>query len=134
MALIEWKDEFRIGIPSVDFEHRELIGQINELHGKLAATPPHYAVTAFLGEIFSCISAHFALEEKEMRAMKYDQYADHKASHEVLLDDIRDIMDEVEAAADASQYEADLGERLEFWFTAHFSTLDARLHRFLATH
>lgn len=134
MTLIEWKDEFRIGIPSVDFEHRQLIGLINDLHANLAGKPQRDAITTFLGEIFSLISAHFALEEKEMRAMKYDQYADHKASHELLLDDIRDIMDEVEATADDSQYESDLGERLERWFTVHFSTFDARLHRFLAGH
>lgn len=131
MALIEWKDEFEIGIPSVDFEHRELIRLINYLHASLADKPSHNAVTDILGEIFARISAHFALEEREMREMKYDQYEDHKASHEALLDGIRDIMDEVEAD-DASRYEDDLSERLEHWFTAHFSTLDARLHRFLA--
>lgn len=130
MPLIEWKDEFKIGIPAVDFEHRQLIDSINDLHASLAGKPPRDAVTAFLGEIFAGISAHFALEEKEMREMKYDQYADHKASHEALLDEIRDIMDEVEADH-ADRYEGDLSERLNRWFTVHFSTFDARLHRFI---
>ncbi len=133
MALIEWKTDYEIGIPSVDFEHRELIELINDLHASLADRPPRDAVATFLAEIFTQISAHFALEESEMRAMKYDQYADHKASHEALLDDLRDIMDEVDAD-DAGRYEHELSDRLERWFTVHFSTFDARLHRFLADH
>ena len=32
MILIEWKDEFSLGVASVDFEHREMINLINELH------------------------------------------------------------------------------------------------------
>jgi len=130
MALINWKDEFEIGIASVDFEHREMISMINNLHASLAATPSREAVASVLGEIFARISAHFALEENEMRAMGFPHYAEHKAAHETLLDEIRDIMDDIEAD-DAGTYVHDLGERMERWFTMHFSTLDAILHHFL---
>ena len=83
----------------------------------------------FLGEIYTRISAHFALEEKIMRARKYDQYADHKADHERLLDEIREIMDDYE---DKRIYQdAILADRLRHWFGDHFRTKDARLHRFL---
>ncbi len=129
MALIEWRAEFEIGIPSVDYEHREMIDLINRLHAALAANPAQDDIVAFLGEINARISAHFALEEKEMRDMGYDQFADHKADHERLLDEIRDIMDDVEDNPD--HYEEILETRLVDWFTAHFRDKDARLHRFL---
>jgi len=32
MSLMEWRDEFHIGIAEVDYEHREMIELINELH------------------------------------------------------------------------------------------------------
>ena len=35
MALIAWRDDFSTGDPAVDFEHRELIDLINELHETL---------------------------------------------------------------------------------------------------
>lgn len=130
MSLIEWKDEFEIGIPSVDHEHRALIQVINELHGKLAGNPNKETVAEFLGEIHALISAHFALEEQEMREMGYDELGEHKEEHEELLDEIRDIMDELDRDR-TGKYENDLGERLNEWFTAHFRTRDARLHRFL---
>lgn len=130
MSLIEWKDEFEIGIPSVDYEHRGLIGMINRLHSKLAEDADKETIMSFLGEIHALISAHFALEEKEMQAMRYDEFELHKGEHEDLLDQIRDIMDEVERDP-TRNYSTDLGDRLNRWFTEHFRTRDARLHNFL---
>ena len=130
MPLIEWKDEYRIGIPSVDYEHRSLIELINDLYAKLGAPGAKSPVVDVLGDIYTQISAHFALEEKVMRDMKYDQFAEHKDDHEALLDEIREIMDAYEAGAFENAEEG-LGERLTVWFGRHFKTLDSRLHRFL---
>jgi len=44
-----------------------------------------------------------------------------------LLDELRDIMDAVED--DGSYDESRLADDLERWFTEHFKTHDARLHR-----
>lgn len=129
MSLVEWRDEFKIGIEEVDFEHQELIELINDLYKEAKKEGSSMAITDYLGEIFSKISAHFALEEKEMRELKYDQYEDHKQDHEQLLDNIRDIMDEYEDISTLDEKE--FGRRLTDWFVNHFSTKDARLHKFL---
>ena len=90
MALVEWREEYRIGIPAVDYEHRGLIDLINNLHSDLSGNPDKAEVLACLGEIYARISAHFALEERVMRERRYDQHAEHKEDHERLLDEIRD--------------------------------------------
>ena len=129
MDLIEWKDSYAIGVPAVDAEHRELIELINEVNRRLEAGEQGMTVSNFLGEIFARISAHFALEERIMRERGYDQLGPHKADHERLLDIIRDIMDDYE---DHNVYDpATLGSRLNDWFSEHFRTHDARLHRHL---
>ena len=131
MTLLEWRDDFRIGIEEVDHEHRALIELINALHGALGADRSGDRVEAFLGEIYASISSHFALEEKVMRARRYDDLAVHKADHERLLDDLRDLMDE--QAGGAILDEERFGQRLAQWFVGHFQTHDARLHRFLGS-
>jgi hemerythrin-like metal-binding protein len=111
-------------------EHQELIGLINELHAALGTDRAGERVEEFLGEIFARISAHFALEEKVMQARHYDESAGHKADHERLLDDLRDIMD---AQAEGSPLDDEaFSARLGAWFGRHFQTQDARLHKFLA--
>ena len=127
MSLIEWKEAFSVGVTSVDLEHRELINLINDLHGLMGKGASQEQVTAALGEIYAQISAHFALEEKFMRDTGYSAYPDHKNDHESLLDELRDIMDRVE---DDGRYdEARLSGELERWFSEHFRTHDAKLHR-----
>lgn len=130
MTLIEWRKEFETGIADVDFEHRELIGLINELHDQIDSDGSPDDIIEFLGEIFAQISAHFALEESVMRKHDYDQYIDHKTNHEKLLDDIRDIMDDFEAGK-YDAYHKTLAPVIHNWFVDHFKTRDARLHKML---
>ncbi len=131
MALIEWRDGFSVGVPQGDHEHRELIELINQAHAELAGGASgealsHDSAAEFLGEIHARIAGHFALEEKVMRAARYDHLGRHKAAHEILLDDIREFMDACETgqALDAATF----GDRLADWFGEHFRTEDARLH------
>ncbi len=132
MAPLEWKDDYSVGIPAVDHEHRELIGLVNQLHDALASEKPETEVSEIFGDLFRAISAHFALEERFMREHRYDQAAQHKADHERLLDELRDIMDGHRNGDGHS------GERLtasiDAWFATHFKTHDARLHSRLGAH
>lgn len=130
MTLIEWRPEFETGVAEVDHEHRELVDLINALHAQIGAKASKEIVSGFLSEVFAKISAHFALEETVMRKHRYDEYAAHKADHEKLLDDIRDIMDAHESDLFVD-YEAALGRAVRDWFVDHFKTKDARLHRML---
>jgi hemerythrin-like metal-binding protein len=131
MALLQWKDQYSVGIAAVDYEHKELIDLINRLHDELTASGEKLSASAFFGDLFRGISAHFALEERFMRERRYDQLAEHKADHERLLDEIRDIMDEFEEREVASD---ELRARLDAWFSRHFETHDARLHKALGSH
>ena len=131
MALLQWKDQYSVGIEAVDHEHKELIALINRLHDELTVSGEKLSIEAFFGDLFKGISAHFALEERFMRERRYDQLIQHKADHERLLDEIRDIMDDFEQHEVAS---ADLGTRLDAWFSRHLETHDARLHKALGSH
>ncbi|HEY1472461.1 MAG TPA: bacteriohemerythrin [Pseudolabrys sp.] len=132
MALLQWKDHYSVGIDAVDHEHKELLELINRLHAELTATGEKLSAEAFFGDLYKGISAHFALEERFMRERGYDQLAQHKADHERLLDEIRDIMDDFEDHDEAAS--AELGSRLDAWFSRHFETHDARLHKALGPH
>lgn len=127
---LEWRDSYSVGVAAIDYEHRELIRLLNAIIDTLEAGGEVEPVLDFLGEVNAGISAHFALEEQIMREQGYDEYRDHKSDHEHLLDDIREIMDDV--AAGAYPGDAEFAARLGDWFTRHFRTHDVELHRFLA--
>jgi hemerythrin len=127
MALLQWRDEFNTGIPSVDYEHKHLFEVINALHDTLAEGDVA-AADEFMAALHDRIAAHFALEERIMRERGYDGYAEHKVDHERLLDEIRDLMEEHRLGEYAYGIDR-LSERLERWFSLHFSTLDVRFHQ-----
>jgi hemerythrin len=131
MALLQWKDQYSIGIEAVDHEHKELIELINRLHDELTGSGSPASVESFFGDLFKGISAHFALEERFMREQRYDQLTQHKADHERLLDEIRAMMDET---VDEASGCGGLSARLDAWFSRHFETHDARLHKALGAH
>jgi hemerythrin len=132
MPLLQWKDSYSVGIEAVDYEHRELIDLINKLYDELMARGEPLTAEGFFGDLIKAISAHFALEERFMRERGYDQLQQHKADHEQLLDDINNITDDFERGAATNR--GDLTARLDSWFSRHFETHDARLHKALGTH
>lgn len=127
MSSIEWRPEFSTGIAEVDHEHRALIDLINATLASCAdVAAGRREIQAALGEINARTTAHFALEERLMEQLQYDQRHEHKRDHERLLEVIRDIMDSVDHGADFNQqlFVADLSS----WFSEHFRTHDARFH------
>lgn len=132
MPPIAWKPEFSVGDTAIDHEHRKLVELVNVAGGAILDGRPDADIDRCLGDLLLAISSHFALEERQMHLAGYDQFAAHKADHERLLDELRDIMDLAEAhnAATAGR----LTQVLEAWFTDHFRTHDARLHRQLGPH
>jgi hemerythrin len=126
MSLLQWKPEYSVGVESMDVEHQEMIDLINEIYEKLDSNPDADQIEQCLGDIFSTISMHFALEERLMRKNNYAEYPAHKDDHEKLLDQIRDLMDDFESDTAAGAVKLEQG--LSDWFAGHFATFDARLH------
>ena len=129
MSLLKWKPQYTLGIPSVDHEHRELIGMINCIYRQIEDGANAEALERGLGDIHAGIAAHFALEERHMRDTAYPEFEAHKEQHEELLDEIRDLMDFL--LANPAEGRERLSKRLADWFAVHFATFDARLHQHL---
>ena len=126
MALVEWREEYCTGIKGVDFEHEALIRQINAIYALVEERADKALVIDSLGEIYGNISAHFALEEQMMYKHEYENYQQHKADHERLLDEIRDITEEFEQSIEVN--DTKFKQHLADWFQNHFKTHDSRLH------
>ncbi len=126
MSLIEWNDEFNLGIEEVDSEHRALVAMINAFHDAMSDGAGRAAIVEGFSRIHALVAAHFAREEAFMREARYMAYAEHKEDHEVLLDDLHDMLDGVRGGGPYD--EARLAADLQYWFSGHFRTHDARLH------
>jgi hemerythrin-like metal-binding protein len=128
MTLIRWQDSFKLGIPEIDLEHRELIDLINVVHARSADPNGRTGVDDALGQIVARVSVHFANEERTMLALEFPEYWSHKDHHDQLLDALSGIIAKYQVNRDLDP--EDLSRRLESWFMVHLRTFDARFHRF----
>ena len=127
MGPLQWKGDFDTGIREMDVEHRELFENIVQLQQALGSETDASMVLRALERVYALIADHFALEERVMQQIRYSAYADHKQDHETLLDELREIMDEVEQ--DGVFDEAQWLDDLDRWFSDHFRIHDARFYR-----
>ena len=124
--LFEWSDEYLIGIEELDYEHRDLINRLNELHGELALCNEKGKIEDCLRDIQVRIVAHFALEEHFMLDNNYDNYAPHKEEHDNFLAVIADLIDKFLADPELS-YGYELEGQLQHWIVNHILTSDQKL-------
>lgn len=124
MSLSSLKDKLNTGIDSLDYEHRKLVGVMEEICDSYDRGES--SVSDLFGTLYAAASAHFALEESIMREKKYAFYDTHKADHEQLLDRIRFMMEAYEAGQ-CADCDTTLRACLEAWFAGHVANADKGL-------
>ena len=127
MAQIEWGKEFSVGNAAIDQEHESLIDQINQVYEQLDPPVDGELIESMLADLQDEISTHFALEELLMQEAGFAEYEAHKQDHERLLDQIHDMIFHFTEDPDGGREL--LINRLSDWFSHHFKTFDARLHK-----
>lgn len=129
--LLEWKEDYRMGIADIDRSHQELIGIINEIYHSLGGHADRESLQSFLDQVYVLASDEFCCEEQLMKELRYEGFEEHRAAHEQMLRDIRRLADHFDPRAGGAGSGRALGVQLGSWFGTHFRTFDARLHRLL---
>ena len=124
--LLKWDDSYLIGIEELDFEHKKLIEDINILQQELAGHVEKSNIERCLGEIFTRMQAHFALEEHVMVANGYPAYDEHKREHDKLLGSYTETM--LNFMNSPGTDSGDLVENeLNHWIVDHILTSDKKM-------
>ncbi|MBF0317606.1 MAG: hemerythrin family protein [Nitrospirae bacterium] len=92
---IKWTDDLSVGVDSIDEQHKELIGIINNL---LTAIERNYArdeiqeVITFLKKY---VETHFAMEEALMTRIKYPSgnFLEHEAQHTLFWENFNELLE-----------------------------------------
>jgi len=126
--LLEWNDEFLIGVEELDYEHRDLFARVNEIHEELGRPSEKARVEDCLGELYARLEAHFALEEKFMRETDFPHFDEHKKEHDSFLDGMIEAVEAFRNRADLGPTEALLAE-VKHWVIDHIVTSDKEMGR-----
>jgi hemerythrin len=122
--LLQWSDDFRLGIPAVDQEHRRFFDLIRDLETRLASGDDPGARVA-LGWLRDYAETHFAHEEEFLESVGYPDLARHRGEHATFLRDVKVL----EATPGVPTTVAALMARA--WIATHILGTDRRYSRWL---
>lgn len=92
--MIQWKDEYVMGIPSIDEQHKELFEIANRIYELLKnemITDKYNKIIEIIDELKSYTVYHFNAEEEYMKSIGYRKFLSQKAAHNDFLEKVNTI-------------------------------------------
>lgn len=86
--LMPWGDEFKLGINSIDEQHKELVRMVNHLHRALKSRTGAKESGKILTELADYTVSHFTHEEELFAAHDYPDRAEHEEIHKDLVEKV----------------------------------------------
>ena len=121
MAAITWKDFYSVGEPSLDAQHQQIVGVINELFEAIDKKSAQQVIKPILDRLAKYTFEHFEREEEAMAAVEYPDLAEHKALHDKIRQTTLDFKDSADFVT-----EHNLLNFLKQWWLGHIQTEDKK--------
>ncbi len=86
MEIINWKNEFSVGVKQMDEQHKKLLGMINRLIAEQHTLTDPKTIAELLTEMTDYAQAHFRAEEYLMAEYGYDQKSRQEEQHRTFIE------------------------------------------------
>ncbi|MDR2015384.1 MAG: bacteriohemerythrin [Azoarcus sp.] len=129
-ARLQWSEEFSVGIPEIDEQHKTLFNLVNMLHIAILDHKGTAACAEVLDELVDYTRVHFGLEQSLMHIGKYPEYEAHCALHHELVEEVVALQNKIHSGKAAISFE--LLHFLRTWLTKHILGEDKKYGVFFA--
>ena len=125
---LQWDEALlATGIPSVDEQHRELIGMVNRLHQALAAGTGKEEIRPLLEFLGHYVRTHFQEEEELMERCQCPARGPNKAAHAQFLKGLNELTASFEFGGATTPLLLQLRQSVGDWLVNHIQAVDTRL-------
>ncbi|MFW5770266.1 MAG: bacteriohemerythrin [Spirochaetota bacterium] len=128
MALFSWGDELSVKIPSIDEQHKKLVGLVNDVHEVAVSEKDKNELENVFNDLVEYTQSHFIYEENIFEKYGYPKMAEHIQQHEALKRKVNGFL------ADFKTGNMDMLEFLAFmvdWLQDHIMNEDMAYSHFL---
>jgi len=126
---IQWKDEYNVGIDSIDQQHRKLVNLINQLQTAVDYSTGEEFEREALDELVDYTKTHFGYEEGLMEKYGYPDFEPHKAMHREMIAKVEAVLAEYEQDRDRAM--SDAVTFLRSWLIKHINGTDKQYSSYL---
>ena len=121
MKALEWKDEYLIGIPAVDYQHKRIFNCIISILGG-PTDDDRLRAEAEIIKLLGLLQQHFGLEESMMRKLCYPDFERHIEEHRQFSADVHDLAQRsLRKKAGVSHEAIKVAHK---WLTEHIMSMD----------
>jgi len=126
---VEWKDEYSVGIDSIDQQHKKLLNLINQLQTAVDYKTGEEFEREALDELVDYTKTHFSYEEGLLEQNNFPGYEPHKAQHVEMINKVEEVLAEYDKDPDTAMSNA--VEYLQNWLIKHINGTDKQYSSFL---
>lgn len=119
---VVWKDEYSVGVESLDNDHRKLLNLINNFQTAVQYQTGEVFEREALEALVDYTKYHFKREEKMMEEAGFDDLLEHKKTHQKMIVKIDEFLKDYEQQG----HEAleDVAVYLKDWLIGHINGND----------
>ncbi len=125
----KWKDEYSVGIESIDQQHRKLLNLINLLQTATTYSTGGGYEREALDKLVDYTVTHFSYEEEMMQKYDYPDFEAHKKQHEKMIEAVGSILKQYEENPDSAMRDAH--NFLKDWLIQHIKGTDKQYSDYL---
>ena len=125
---LEWKEEYSLGIETIDNQHKKLLGMINALSDLRATDDLREVSMKVINDMKEYAVYHFKTEEDYFEKFNYEDKDVHKKIHDAFVAKIGDFTDELNKTPDEDiiQFTYKLLDYLQDWLIDHIMGTDRK--------
>lgn len=129
MTIIKWSEDLRIGIESIDGQHRYLINLINELHLAVEYRQGNEIILPIIDKLQRYADTHFGEEEALFDRYEFPGMVDHVEEHDEFLARVQELKTRYRESAD--ELTINVRNFLLSWFYNHIKLNDMEYKAYL---
>ncbi|GHT85313.1 hemerythrin [Betaproteobacteria bacterium] len=127
-----WSDDYSVGIPEIDEQHKTLFELVNKIHDAISAHQGSAASREVMDQLVEYTRVHFALEQNLMHTGNFPGYKEHCVLHTNLIDEVVSMQEKINSGKVAISFE--LLHFLRNWLSKHILVEDKQYARYFNTH
>ncbi|HEY4759631.1 MAG TPA: bacteriohemerythrin [Thermoguttaceae bacterium] len=120
-APVTWKEFYSVGVPSLDDQHKQILGVINELYEAMQMNSSQKVIKSILDRLVQYTFDHFKAEEDAQQARGYPGYFEHKALHDKIRRETKVLQEHADLVTDHN-----LLHFLKEWWLGHIQNEDKK--------
>jgi hemerythrin len=122
--MMKWSDEYQIGLPVIDSQHKRLFNLIDELNKAIETGPEITDIEELLAGLKQYATRHFQLEEKYMVESNYPGLEEQQKDHAYFTNRFKALNEEINEIGFTPAVAQVIKEELSEWLKEHVTGLD----------